>query len=359
MSLTYLEISYLRNLVSVNIAPSPELNLITGDNAAGKTSILESIYFLSVARSFRSLHVKNIIQEGQDFLRVFARQKLVDKSSENTIGIEKGFKYTKFRINGENVHQLSQLATYLPVQLIHPEGHNLLELGPKQRRKFIDWGLFHVEPDFLSHWQQFTRILKQRNAAIRSRQPKNTICLWDKGLIEFGNKITDSRIKYLAELTPYISKYCLLLFNAEIILKYRQGWAQELTFSDSLIKQLDIDLSQGYTHSGPQRAELEFYSNDRPVQHYFSRGQQKLLVSALRLAQIEHLKQKCNKHTVLLLDDLAAELDSEHRNSLISAALKTGAQLFVTLTEQNLLSISENIRKKVFHVEHGNVTEVV
>ena len=359
MSLKYLEISYLRNLNSVKIYPSAELNLISGDNAAGKTSILESIYFISVARSFRSINIKNVIQDGQDCLRVIARQNNKSGLSENIIGIEKGHKYTRFRINGETIQQLSKLATYLPVQLIHPEGHNLLEQGPKQRRKFIDWGVFHVEPNFLSLWQQFTRVLKQRNAAIRCKQSKNAICLWNKALIDFGDQITKLRSNYLDELTPYITKYCQLLFGSEITLKYRQGWSQELSFSESLDKQLDTDISQGFTHSGPQRAELEFTFENHPVQHYFSRGQQKLLVSALRLAQIEHLKYKCDKNTVLLLDDIAAELDNEHRNTLISAALTTGAQLFVTITEQSLISIPKNVVTKVFHVEHGNVTEVI
>ncbi|MDH5570407.1 MAG: DNA replication/repair protein RecF [Gammaproteobacteria bacterium] len=357
--MTYLEISNLRNLNSVKLYPAADLNLIIGDNAAGKTSILESIYFLSVARSFRSLYIKNVIQEGYDCLRVIAKQKIHHRHSENIIGVEKGHKYSKFRINGETINQLSKLASYLPVQLIHPEGHNLLEQGPKQRRKFIDWGVFHVEPEFLNLWQQFTRILKQRNAALRSKQSGNSIKLWDGGFVKYGNKITELRKQYLKELTPYINKYCHLIFNRTVILKYRQGWSQDCTLIDTLQNQLEVDINQGFTHSGPQRAELEIYSENRLVQNYFSRGQQKLLVSALRLAQMDHLKSRSDKFSVLLVDDLAAELDLTHRNNLIAAALASKAQIFVTLTEPGLLSLPDNIDKKVFHVKHGNVFEVV
>ncbi|MCW9025058.1 MAG: DNA replication/repair protein RecF [Gammaproteobacteria bacterium] len=360
MSLSHLEISRFRNLTELQIQPSPRINIFTGDNAAGKTSVLEAIYFLSVSRSFRSHQAKDVIQQGEENLQIVGR--LTDKAEKNKttiLGLERGHQHTRLRINAESVNQTSEMAAFLPVQLIHPEGHHLLEQGPKQRRKFLDWGVFHVEHTFLSFWNQFSRILKQRNAAIRTKSEKSAIQLWDKGLIEYGLKITGLRNEYLNNLKPYVDKYCSLLISEQVELKFRPGWNQDLNLEEVIHAQIDNDIKLGYTRSGPQRAEIEFINNKRPVQNYFSRGQQKMLVCALRLAQIEYLKDQAGKETVLLLDDLAAELDSTHRQSLLDAAMISGAQLFITMTEANLLKLPESLENKMFHVEHGFVSEVL
>lgn len=356
MSLIKLEVSRFRNLRHIQLQPS-SINIITGDNAAGKTSLLEAIYFLSVSRSFRTHQIKDVIQQGMESLQVVGKLKSAHR--EIILGLEKGAQNTKLRINGASVKQASELAAYLPVQLIHPEGHHLIEQGPKQRRKFLDWGVFHVEQDFLPSWHHFTRILKQRNAAIRIKSAKKDIQLWDEGLVDYGTKITQYREQYIENLIPYIRHYADFLIGEAVELKFRPGWNKEHQYKDALQAQIELDIKQGYTRAGPQRAEIEFFSQKRAVQNFFSRGQQKMLVCALRLAQIQYLKDFTGKETILLLDDLAAELDSDHRRRLLDAAIESGAQIFITVTESRLLDIPDSIEKKMFHVEHGHVTEVV
>ncbi len=359
MSLSTLTLQYFRNIEFAELDFSHRCNIIVGDNGAGKTNILESIYFLSVARSFRTSQVKKIMQTHSEHLQVVGKMQESGAGADSVLGIRKSATETLIRINGESVKQSSRLAAFLPIQVIHPQGHQLLEQGPKQRRQFLDWGVFHVEPSFLSLWHDYARTLKQRNAALRQGQSPRSIQLWDTGLIELGEKMTSLRKAYLQKLQPHISDYCSALIGMDVDVDYRSGWMHELDLAGALKNGLEMDRQQGFTRTGPHRADLVFKSENQRVQDYFSRGQQKLLVCALRLAQIKQLKEEQKRDAALLIDDLAAELDENHRAKLLSAAMDTGAQIFITTTHLHLLKIGTEDECKVFHVEHGHVTEMV
>lgn len=357
MYLTQLDIRQVRNLHEAKINPGQRCNYIYGANASGKTSVLEAIYLLSVARSFRTTHIKHVISHEQPSLQVFAR--IQNKNESTALGLERSAKKTKIRINGADVKQVSELSALLPVQIINPDVHKLLEQGPKYRRQFIDWGVFHVEHDFLLSWQQYYRVLKQRNAALRRKQDKKAITLWDNQLIENAKSITLSRENYLSGFLPIFNRYVEKLMGLHVEIHYQRGWNTELSFTDTLEKSFDKDIFKGFTSLGPHRADLEISHNGILVQNCFSRGQQKLLVCAMRLAQISHLKQETEQQSILLVDDLAAELDLAHRQNLIELLIDTGAQLFVTATEQNSFILPPEIESKMFHVEHGVLKEVV
>ena len=357
MFLTQLDIRQVRNLKEVTINPSQHCNYIYGANASGKTSVLEAIYLLSIARSFRTTHIKHVISHELPHLQVFAR---VQNNNESTaVGLERSAKKTRIRINGSDVKQVSELSALLPVQIINPDVHKLLEQGPKYRRQFIDWGVFHVEHDFLLAWQQYYRVLKQRNAALRKKLAQNSITLWDEQLIQYAKEITLSRETYLSGLLPIFNRYVKKLIGLSVELNYQRGWNSDFTFTESLARSFDKDLYKGFTSLGPHRADLEISHNGTLVQNCFSRGQQKLLVCAMRLAQITHLKAEMNQQSILLVDDLAAELDLAHRQNLIELLVDTKAQLFVTATEQNSFVLPAEIESKMFHVEHGVLKEVV
>ena len=357
MFLTQLDIRQVRNLHEITLNPSKHCNYIYGANASGKTSVLEAIYLLSIARSFRTTHIKHVISHEHSHLQVFAR---VQNNSDSTaVGLERSIKKTRIRINGADVKQVSELSALLPVQIINPDVHKLLEQGPKYRRQFIDWGVFHVEHEFLSAWQQYYRVLKQRNAALRKKLAKNSITLWDEQLIQFAKKITLSRETYLSGFLPIFNRYVDKLMGLSVEINYQRGWNSEFSFTDSLNASFDKDFHKGFTSLGPHRADLEISYKGTLVQNCFSRGQQKLLVCAMRLAQITHLKTLMNQQSILLVDDLAAELDLEHRQNLIELLVDTKAQLFVTATEQNSFVLPPEIESKMFHVEHGVLKEVV
>jgi DNA replication and repair protein RecF len=359
MQLSQVDIQRVRNLKTVTLLPAEGLNLIFGSNASGKTSLLEAIYLLSHGRSFRTTNIRSVIQHHADNLQVFGKVKQEKSPSLINLGIERGMTYTQIRINQTTVNQASRLATYLPVQIINPEAHRLLEQGPNQRRKYLDWGLFHVEPIFHETWQTYNRILKQRNAALRARQPVKNVTLWDQPLTEAAESLTSMRQEYLADLEPYINNFSKRLIQTVPEIQYRQGWPQDIGLSEALQRSFEQDFQQGNTRNGPHRADLRIMLNGIPVQDQFSRGQQKLLVCAMRLAQINHLKDRIDHYSVVLVDDLAAELDLIHRKRLLDLLVETRAQLFITVTDAALIDTEAWVSRKMFHVEHGQIVEVV
>ena len=357
MYLTQLDICQVRNLHDTKVYPGKRCNYIFGANASGKTSILEAIYLLSVARSFRTTHIKHVISHNSLTLQVFAR--INNNKESSLVGLERSERKTRIRINGSDVKQVSELSALLPVQIINPDVHKLLEQGPKYRRQFIDWGVFHVEHNFLQAWQQYYRVLKQRNAALRRKQDKKNIILWDKQLIEYAKTITLSRENYLSGFLPIFNQYVENLMGLNIDITYLRGWNIDQSFTETLESSFEKDIFKGFTSLGPHRADLEISYKGNLVQNCFSRGQQKLLVCAMRLAQISHLKQVTDQQSILLVDDLAAELDIQHRQKLIELLIDTQAQLFVTATEHNSFVLPPEIESKMFHVEHGVLKEVV
>jgi DNA replication and repair protein RecF len=359
MSLVQLEIHQVRNLNHVEITPSSQINLIYGENASGKTSILEAIHILSLARSFRTNHIQHVIQRDKENLTVFGRIRREDSGQTTAIGIQKGRDQTQIRINNQTINKTSALAAALPVQVINPDIHKLLEQGPRYRRQFLDWGVFHVEHSFLTAWQDYHKVLRQRNAALRTHSRPDDIRYWDPMLVEKGEQISRLRREYIQGLQPYLARYCQKLLGLTPELHYQPGWNQELTLKESLDRGFERDRQQGFTQSGPHRADLVIRHDKHPVQTVFSRGQQKMLVSAMRLAQISHLKETRQQIPVLLVDDLAAELDQAHRAELLGLLVDSGAQLFVTATETGLIDTGPWQNVKMFHVEHGSVREVI
>jgi len=358
MVLSQLELCHVRNLTEAKLTPSSGVNLIFGANASGKTSLLEAIHILSTSRSFRTPHIQHIIQREKLLLRVIG--KVADTTGKQiSLGIEREKDQIRMRLAGETVQNASKLASILPVQIINPDVHKLLEQGPKYRRQFLDWGVFHVEHSFHTIWREYNRALKQRNAAIRIGSKQADIQVWDKGLVETALKITDLRENYLASILPVLQNYTAELIGFQPEFSYSRGWQRDEDLAHKLNASLEADIAQGYTRAGPHRADLFIKHNGLPAQASFSRGQQKLLVSSMRLAQITHLKQQTGQHTVLLVDDLAAELDEDKRARLLRLLKETGAQLFVTATEADLIDVSAWENVKVFHVEHGEIKEVV
>ncbi len=356
MSLQRLVIQNLRNIARADIAPAAGLNVIFGHNAAGKTSILEAIHILSTSRSFRTLHIDNIISHGADVLTVRGNQ-LLD-SGENNMGVQRSKNATRLRLNGVDIQQTSVIAQKLPVQIINPEAHQLLEQGPKIRRKMLDWGVFHVEQKFADIWRRYNRVLKQRNSALRQGNRKVVHSLSPQ-LLSLASDIDTRRQMYAERLQQYIKQYCGELIGSIPDIEYVRGWNRDKSLQEVLDNTITIDLERGYTGAGPHRAEIRFKFDHKLAQTVLSRGQQKMLVSSVIMAQVALFHEDTGRRSILLVDDLPAELDNEHRQQLLEMLWRTNAQLFVTVTEPGLVDLSPWESSKVFHVEHGTVHEVV
>jgi DNA replication and repair protein RecF len=357
MQLTRVEIRNLRNLSSVSTAPSPGLNILEGANASGKTSFLEAIHLLGLARSFRTIKSEHLIQHEQESLTLFAT---LETPALHRIGIQR-YRDNRLDIHldGVKAEGRTALANLLPLQLMTPESITLLTGSPNERRQYLDWLLFHVEHSFHSAWSNYQRHLKQRNALLRSEQ-LSTLAYWTAGVAEAGEIINQMRQNLLRELLPHIEHYvALLLPDIAVNLVYRQGWKKDLSLIEAMERALDSDTKMKYTTAGPHRADLVFKADDDKVVDVFSRGQLKLLLAVLKLAQMAYFCQKTGSTAVVLIDDLPAELDTHHRNLLLSQLQELGTQVFITTTDSALLEYSAWSDTKVFHVEHGVIKEVL
>jgi len=357
MTLLKLDVFSVRNIHSASIQPSPKLNLIIGANASGKSSLLEAIFILGRARSFRSNHIKQAISFEQTQLIVAAQHGQYNGSVSN-IGIQTDGKQSEIRIDQEN-RQKADLAYALPVQLIHPKSYRLLDAGPQIRREFLDWGIFNHNQQFLPNWRKFSKALQQRNVLLKTRQLKQ-LSAWDKELIEYGNLVNDFRKKYIQVLQPeFLQMANQFLETIQIELRFNGGWDESHTLEQIFKTDLEKDLRYGFTHSGPHRADFLTFHDKRLAKDFLSRGQQKLLMLALMLSQVNLLNNEAQNNCCILIDDLTAELDTVNRSKLIKYLAGIGCQVFMTSTELSDfgdLSALENY--KVFHVEHGCIQQL-
>lgn len=361
MRIARLELTDLRNLARVSLSPAPGLNLIWGANGSGKTSLLEGIHLLGLGRSFRASGARPLVKEGSQQLVVFG--KLENGVAEHRIGVSKSRQgKMEIRVDGAKARSASQLAGLLPVQLITPASHVLIEGGPKERRAFLDWGLFHVEQSFFGDWKDYHRALRQRNQALKNGSPVDAVRLWDKGLAATGERISRARTEYVRRLSPVVVEFLQQLLEGPteaLELAYLPGWSQETDLQAALSGTLDRDRRYGFTSAGPHRGDLRLRWGVRPASEQLSRGQQKLVVTALKLAQMSLLKSEGGKSSVVLVDDLPAELDRTHRDRFLRLLASIGAQAFVTATERELVDLHAWPDHRVFHVEHGDISEMV
>ncbi len=351
------EISQFRNLLSTTFYPSPSLNLISGNNGSGKSSLLEALHYLSTGSSFRSNRLANIIHHQHDCFTLFTQ---LDNSISHRIGIKrcKDFHH-QTKVDGNDIARRSELVQLLPLQIISPESISLLLEGSEVRRNYIDWALFHVEHSFHYHLSSYLRALKQRNALLKSHNIKD-ITHWDVQLAEHGALIDNYRKIYITLLIPVVERLLsVLLPEFEFSINYRSGWPKNIDIASALNNSLETDLKLKHTTVGPHRADFIMKTDDAKSSDILSRGQLKLVVIALKLAQILSLQEMSGKLPVILIDDIAAELDVEHRSLLLDTVQSLATQVFITTPELKLVDHSRWKEKKVFHVEHGQIKEVV
>lgn len=358
MSISRVLIENFRNLRAVDQCFSPHFNFILGKNGSGKTSLLEALFYLAHGRSFKSAVQSRIIHYQASQFTLHGQ--IQEQQHQWSIGLQKLRQgSTKMKINGEDATKLADLAHLLPIQIITPEGLNLLNGGPRYKRAFLDWGLFHHQRAFFSVWRDLHRLLKQRNAYLVKARHYQELLPWDKSLASLSHQITQWRQDYAYALQQAILQSCEL-FLPEISLEssFYQGWDKKEDFADVLAKNFERDKHLGYTFSGPHKADLRFKVKGLPVEDMLSRGQLKLLMCALRLAQGEHLMQQKHRHCIFLIDDFASELDEQKRALLAERLQRSGSQVFVTAIHPSQLKQMQGCSHRTFHIEDGILSEV-
>jgi len=344
--------THFRCLESVELALGPRFNLISGANASGKTSLLEALAYLGRGKSFRGASTATLTQHGKEDFVLFGE---VERAQGRiNVGVRNGREGLEVRIGGESAGGAAALAEALPLQVIDPEVHNLIAGGPELRRRFLDWVAFHVEHDHLMIWRRFRRALKQRNAALKAKSSEAAIRSWNAEFLELAVQLDESRRRVLDLTTDSLKEHGQVLLQTDLEFEYQQGWSREKSLEAALEVGIERDLQMGSTQAGPHRADIRVSYNERQAKKLVSRGQQKLLASAMILAATETAQAALEKPLLLLLDDPAAELDGDSIARLMAAVAALGCQVVATSLDAEALIFPEEPR--MFHVEQGAVT---
>jgi len=351
VSLRRVQVTDFRCLQSATLELDSRFTLITGANASGKTSLLEAVYVLGRGRSFRTRRLEHLIRHGAEQFVVFGEIERSDRRIP--LGVEGSASGMRAKVAGAKASSLAELALMLPVQIIDPEVHHLIEEGPSRRRRFLDWGVFHVEQAFVGHWQRYQQTLKQRNAALKAKQSSAMISAWDRELLNYGSLVSEARSRYVAVLSTPAAAIGRNLLGMDLTLSYRQGWSREQSFSEALQQSRNHDMDTGSTQVGPHRAELSIRLDGLTVKDRISRGQQKLLAAALLLAQLKLFPADAPVQPCLLLDDPAAELDDGRLAGLIREVSAHAVQLIVTTLHGEFSAFGRPGRR--FRVDAGHV----
>ena len=395
-----LQISHLRNLSQVNL-PATACNVIIGANGSGKTSLLEAIFLLSRGKSFRHHQPKRYIQHHQDNATVHA--KLSDSS---TLAIQKQADATTIlRLNQTTVYNQSILTEQLPTLLIDPSTMDMLEQGSASRRQLLDWLVFHMKQGFHPQWVAYQRLLKQRNSLLKKSRHLTQVQLaelkaWDKGLSNHAALIHHYRERIFSEWQPYFAQSIAQLLPAyaeQLSLSYSAGYDTNVALDVQLNERLEQDLQLGYTRIGNHRADIHVHwrsseplamrqeAKSRTVEgdvhtklpvlkeqaaNVLSRGEKKLLITALRLSQLPLLLNtekgtdtsnndfKSRVTPVVLLDDITAELDDRAIEILLSTLAQLPCQVFMTSLTEDIVPLVNKLwsEPNMFHVKQGQIS---
>lgn len=367
MAISRLMISNFRNLIKVDISPLTQgFNIFYGNNGSGKTSLLETIYYLGHHRSLRNTAADYVLNQRACEFVVFAEVSTT-QGEIIPLGMQRNRDGPlRVKIAGQETQAIADSVAILPMRLINVHSHQILFSAPVARRKYLDWGAFYYYANFQDSWLRFKKTLQHRNAVLKNSLAQAIRANWDRQLIVAAHAFHDLRANYVASLLPQIN-YVLTHAAAELFdiaplqFAYYPGWNDSVAYADVLLKNLAHDLALGYTKAGPHRADLLVNMAHALARDILSAGQQKLLVCAMILAQGLVFEQRLNRKLLYLVDDLPAELDSSSRTWLMRALAAQQAQIFVTVVEEKILdemvaTVTGPI--KLFHVKHGEINEM-
>ena len=352
MILTQLGIRNFRIVDELTLSAHSRLNLIQGNNGSGKSSVLEAIQCLATGHTFRTRQPKELVAFENESFSINAVFVNPSSQQEHRAGLEKSRNgAATLRLNYEDIKTQSEIAQLLPVKILTPDSHFLIQQGPDERRSFLDWGLFHVEESFLPQWKIYKRALSQRNQLLKAHARSDDIRAWHHLLASSGDNLSRYRHEYIASLAEIVTrrlKEMAVVFHVE--LRFRQGWSNDESFESVLETNLETHRKMRTTTDGPHRADIQILCDGIRAKQVLSRGQQKVLIYALHLSQLELLNKNTGKQSIVLCDDLISELDDDNTAAILEQICSGIHQTFVTGTSLDALADRPN---HMFHMEHG------
>ena len=351
MYIESLSVQKVRNISNIVIEPGQGLNFIFGPNAAGKTALLEALHLLARARSFRSPRIKEIIQKKEKSLLVSA--KLRNHRQESiTTGIEKSYGATTIKFNGELLNTVSEQARNIPVVLSTPDSQILLTGSPKERRHWLDWAMFHVEPTYLDIWRSYQKALRNRNILLKRSQGLQELRGWEKLMCEAADELDSARQTFLAALEKEFCGIPGKRPEGDYRIEFNSGVSQGSDLREYLETRREEDFRLGYTSQGPHKADIGFVFEDGLLSRTFSRGQLKRFLVMLQLAVAQTFAKHTGEIPIFMIDDFTAELDEESRSEVYRLLQDYQGQVFLTATDfgEYHQELPGSVR---FHVEQG------
>ncbi|CEK09130.1 DNA replication/repair protein RecF [Legionella hackeliae] len=350
MSLAQLQLYNLRNIQSARLDLHSRINFFTGENGSGKTSVLEAIYLLGSGHSFRTREILPLISHGEESLTVFART-----FDEQSISIQKSVHSpTQVRINKHVCQSSSELAHFLPCQVFYQDIFQIIDAGPSVRRSVMDWGLFHVKQNYHSLWKDYKRALKQRNVLLKQRAHPRMLTPWNLIISDLATKLDEARGEYFLLLCPEFEKTLRQLTTLDFSLQYYKGWDKReagKSLVTILEENYEKDIARQFTQYGAHKADLFLTSDEFSAKQYLSRGQQKILLFALKLSQAKLMSKPC----LYLCDDLTSEFDKYHIERLLNLFMEIEGQFFITSTSSLSEFFVNDSEQNFFSLRQGKI----
>lgn len=358
MVIKSIKLENFRNYSELDINFSNGTNIFFGDNAQGKTNILEAIYLCGTTKSHKGSKDREIIKFNQEesHIRIIISKNDIDYKVDMHLRKNK----TKgIAINGIPIKKASELFGIVNIVFFSPEDLNIIKNGPSERRRFIDLELCQLDKVYLHNLTKYNQIINQRNKLLKDisfrTDLKDTISVWNIQLVNYGNKIIERRKLFIDQINEIIFNIHKKLSGdkEELILKYEQNVSEKL-FLDTLEKNIEKDIKFKTTSVGPHRDDLNFYNKDIDIRKYGSQGQQRTAALSLKLSEIELVTKIINDKPILLLDDVLSELDSNRQNYLLNSISNT--QTLITCTGLDEFINNRFCIDKIYKVEDGLVS---
>lgn len=361
MILKSVALKHFRNYSDMYLEFDKGTNILYGDNAQGKTNILEAVYVSGTTRSHKGSKDKELIQFGQEesHIRTVVERDGLDYQIDMHI---KKNKSKGIAINKVPIKKASELFGILNIVFFSPEDLNIIKNGPSQRRKFLDMELCQLDKIYLYHLTKYNKILNQRNKLLKDiyfkPELKDTLSVWDMQLIEYGKKIIGYRKKFIERLNEIVLKiHRNISGNKEdLILSYEPD-VEDYLMEQELLKNQEKDLKFGMTSVGPHRDDMCFMIQDIDIRRFGSQGQQRSCALSLKLSEIELVKKSIKETPVLILDDVLSELDSSRQNFLLNSI--HDIQTVITCTGLDEFVKNRFEINKVFKVVNGTVSDEI
>ena len=344
-----------RNYQHQEIVLNDNINVFFGNNAQGKTNILEALYFCALGRSFRTFKENELIKFNENISKIVIHYEKQNRENKIEISLNKNSK-KMIKLNDIKINRNSELVGNLNLVIFSPDDIIILKQAPALRRKFLDILISQLKPNYVHILSEYNKVLEQRNAYLKTKNVE-TIEIWDEQLASFAEKIYEYRKMYIQKLQEKMEKIHPNLTNGKekIIIKYKTGFTNKEEFLKKIKYNLQNDLWKGYTHEGTHRDDFEISINDKTLNLYGSQGQHRTAILSLKIAELDIIKEEIGELPILLLDDVTSELDLERVNSIFN--IVKDYQVFITCTDINSIlkydCLTKNI--KLYNIENGNV----